>query len=131
MRRLPIACLLLASALGVIGPSAVAAGRSQGNVLLQPSDASGNDVPGPGYYDIGASPGSRTRLYALVGNTSQRKAVVRVMPVDAQSGVYGGVSYGLPQQRRKYVGTWITLSRTAIQLLPGRAVVVPFTVHVP
>jgi hypothetical protein len=53
------------------------------------------------------------------------------VPVDATSGVYGGISYDLPQQRHTLVGAWIHLSRTWVNLPPKRGRVVPFTLHAP
>lgn len=100
-------------------------------VVLQPSDDKGNAVPGSGYFQITAAPGSRSQLYALVGNGGGTRFTAAVVPVDAKSGVYGGISYNLPQQRRKHVGSWLKLSVNKVAVHPGRAALVPFTVHVP
>lgn len=102
-----------------------------GKVVLQPADRDGNEIPGPGYFAITAAPGSSTQLYALVGNVGTSRFTVSLVPVDAKSGVYGGVSYNLPQQKRKKVGSWMALSSSRVVVHPGRAAVVGFTVHVP
>jgi hypothetical protein len=104
---------------------------SAGQVILQPSDQAGNQIPGPGYFQITAAPGSSTQLYAIVGNVGKTRFTVSIVPVDARSGVYGGVSYNLPQQKRKRVGAWIALSTSRVVVHPGRASVVAFTVRVP
>jgi hypothetical protein len=100
-------------------------------VVLQPSDAQGNAVAGPGYFQVTANPGTSLTLYALVGNIGQKRATIRLVPVDARSGVYGGISYNLPNQKVKKVGSWVVLSRKKVGLAPGKASVVQFTLRVP
>src|SRR5437588_9484914 len=77
-------------------PYASAAGLPKGGgVGLEPSDAQGNEISDPGYYEVTAAPGSVTTLYALVGNVQKHRVRITMTPVDARSGVYGGVSYDL------------------------------------
>lgn len=102
-----------------------------GKVVLQPCDQQGNIVPGSGYFQINAAAGSSTQLYALVGNVGKKRFTVSVAPVDARSGVYGGISYNLPQQHRTRVGSWLKLSMSTVVVHPGRAALVAFTVQVP
>jgi hypothetical protein len=133
-RLAPIALCLSAIAL-FNAPTASFAndsfGLPPGKVVLQPADAQGNEVPGPGYFEVTANAGSSAQLYALVGNVGKKKMTVSIVPVDAKSGVYGGVSYGLPQQHRKHVGAWLKLSMSRVLIHPGRAAVVPFSLSVP
>lgn len=120
---------LLAGSLATTG-SAYAAGPT-GGVVVQPSDSQGNPLSGPGYFEVTAAPGSSLQLYALVGNVGQKQTTIRLAAVDATSGLYGGVSYKLPQQKRKLVGAWITLSTAKVTVRPGKGTLVPFAVHVP
>jgi hypothetical protein len=102
-----------------------------GDVVLQPSDATGNPISDPGYFQVTAGSGSSTTLYALVGNAGKQNAVVSIVPVDARSGVYGGISYNLPQQHSKHVGKWIKLSTGRVAVRPGRAAIERVTINVP
>jgi hypothetical protein len=100
-------------------------------VVLTPSDSQGNELEGSGYFEVTAAPGSTTTLYALVGNVQHRKVGINLVPVDARSGVYGGVSYDLPERRRKMVGAWMALSTPNVRLGPRKATVVTVTLRVP
>lgn len=111
--------------------SAWAAGVNSPRVELLPSDAHGNPIAGQSYYHIKARPGKTVHEYAKVGNTGTRAGLVSLVPVDAESALYGGVSYRLPGQQRRQVGGWTKMQRTKVWLRPGRSVVVPFTVHLP
>jgi hypothetical protein len=102
-----------------------------GGVVLTPSDSRGNELNGSGYFEVTAVPGSTTTLYALVGNVQHHKVGIDITPVDARSGVYGGVSYDLPQQRHAAVGAWIATSLKRVALAPQKATVVTLTLHVP
>ncbi|MBV9282121.1 MAG: hypothetical protein JOZ41_18735 [Chloroflexi bacterium] len=134
--RIPKAAIVVLLCVADLWPARAGAGPIRAaetpvRVVLQPSDARGNPVPGPGYYQVTAGSGTTLTLDALVGNLGPRAATVLLAPVDTRSGVYGGISYDLPEQRRRRVGSWITLSRTGVHLRPGKAIVVPFTLHVP
>lgn len=124
------ACLVLCmQATGIQARSLGA--LTQGNVVLQPADVHGNEIDQPGYFEITASPGSSTTLYALVGSIAKKQLSISIAPVDARSGVYGGVSYNLPTQHRKSVGSWVHISRDKVKVQPGKAALVPFAVDVP
>jgi hypothetical protein len=112
-------------------PSPADAAGAGANITLRPSDAQGNVVSGPGYFDFTAAPGSLTTLYALVGNEGGQAGTAKVIPVDARSGVFGGISYNLPQQSRHGVGAWVKLPGSTFPLDPSKGVVVPFTVKIP
>lgn len=132
-KRLIPLVLALPLFLGSVPTRGLAAGTTPpaGDVVLQPSDSSGNPISTPGYFQITAAGGSSTTLYALVGNAGKQSSVVSVVPVDARSGVYGGISYNLPQQRSTHVGRWIRLSAGRIAVRPGRAGIERITVNVP
>ncbi len=131
--RIGLSAALLAVACFCSGPTASFSAGSSGlsDVLLQPSDQSGNTISEPGYYRIILGPGQTDQLYALVGNTKTTAETIRVSAVDAKSGVYGGVSYNLPQQRRSRVGAWVGLSRAQVRLPSQRGTTVAFSVRVP
>lgn len=128
-----VSLLVLAGLLGLgsISGHALAAGAAGGGVVLTPCDAQGNEIETPGYFEISGAPGSTTQLYALVGNIQRVTVSISLTPVDARSGVYGGISYGLPQEPRKHVGAWIALSTTWVKLPSRKAKVVDLTVRIP
>jgi hypothetical protein len=116
---------------GLSGAQGVHAAGPTGGIVLQPADAHGNRVAGPGYFQLTATPGSTQQLYVVVGNVGQRTSTITLAPVDATSGLYGGVSYNLPQQARRQVGSWVGLSRTRVAARPGKGALVSFSLHVP
>src|SRR5947209_7712418 len=85
-------------------------------VVLRPSDAHGNVVSELGYFMVAAMPGTTLHEYVLVGNESRKRTNVSVVPVDAVSGEYGGVSYNLSYQPRLTVGKWVHLPQTSLQI---------------
>jgi len=102
-----------------------------GGVVLAPSDSQGNEIDGSGYFEVTVAAGSTATVYGIVGNVQHQRVAISVVPVDARSGVYGGVSYNLPQQRRKAVGAWMSVSTSKVALDPRKAMVLSVTVHVP
>jgi hypothetical protein len=80
---------------------------------------------------VRAHAGTTVQLYAFVANKGHISAGIDLVPVDATSGVYGAISYDLPEQRRKRVGAWVDLSRRWVWLRPDRGTVVPFSLHIP
>jgi len=137
MTRIPvksITLMLVALTLSLAGAPAVqalAAGTSCGGVVLTPSDDQGNEITSPGYFEVSGAPGASVQLYALVGNIQSVTVKLSLVPVDATSGVYGGISYNLPKQPRKHVGAWVTLSSQGFRLPPQKARVVSIIVHIP
>lgn len=111
--------------------ASLAAGETGLPVVIHPSDINGNETSGPGYFELTATPGSTTKLYALVGNKSHQKAVVSIVPVDGGTGVYGGITAKLSSDPRRVVGSWIHLLVHRVKLDPYKAQVVSFTLHVP
>lgn len=126
---------LLASLLWALiqepGVTAAAGTQVVPPVILQPSDAQGKPTPGESYYQVTVAAGTTLQLYALVGNKGRKTATVRLAAVDVKSGVYGALSYNLPQQKRKATGSWVTLSKSKVQLPPNSGVPVAFSLRVP
>lgn len=129
LRVARVAIVCISTVLALAGSASAA--NLTAPVTLRPSDATGNTVTGPGYYDIESRPGGVTRLYAVVANPGRTRVRVRVAPVDARSGEYGAVSYDLPAQPRRQVGRWIRLQRGVLPLNARQGAVVPFLVRVP
>lgn len=108
-----------------------AAGATGLPVVVRPCDASGNQLDGPGYFQVTAAAGSTTHLYALIGNKSSQKAVVSILPVDAATGINGGVTARSASQPQHLVGTWLHLSATRVSLGANRAQVIDVMLTVP
>lgn len=132
LRQLSLLSLMLVACVPFASRGiAFAAGATGLPVIVRPADAQGNELNGPGYFVVTARPGSTTHLYALVGNRSQQKAVVSIVPVDAATGVYGGVTAQLASQPRHRVGAWIHISTRKVKLGPDKGQIVPFALKVP
>jgi len=130
-RAVLLVCGLLLGATVLPARTSYAAGPPQIPVLLRPSDARAGEVSGPGYFAVSADPGATVQLYAFVANKGRVRAGIDLVPVDATSGVYGAISYNLPEQRRTRVGAWVHLSRRWVQLGSNRGTVVAFSLHIP
>lgn len=126
-----LSLVAIASVVPASSSAAFAAGATGLPVIVRPSDVNGNELAGPGYFVVKAKPGSTTHLYALLGNKSNQRAVVSFVPVDAATGVYGGVTARLATQPRRMVGAWLHVSKHKVALGPNRGQVVPFTLSVP
>ncbi len=126
-----LSLLALASVVPASSGAVFAAGATGLPVIVRPCDVNGNELNGPGYFVVKAKPGSTTHLYALVGNKSNQRAVVSLVPVDAATGVYGGVTAQLASQPRRTVGAWLRVSAHKVKLGPNKGRVVPFTLNVP
>jgi hypothetical protein len=100
-------------------------------IRLTPSNSRGAPVAGPGYFRLTARPGTTVALYASLGNEDSLAGSVQIVPVDAQSAVYGGISYDLPQQKRSAVGSWIQPAESSVIVAPHHSVVVPILLHIP
>ena len=130
MRLISLAVGITSFLLTLPGP-VFAAGETGLPVVVRPCDAGGTELSGPGYFTVTAAAGSTTQLYALVGNRSHENAIVSIAPVDAATGVYGGVTARLASQPRRRVGSWIHLPTRKVTLGPNKGEVVPFRLHVP
>jgi hypothetical protein len=127
VRALLAAVVLSAFTVGM----AQAAGPLQTPVTVYPSDAQGNRIEHPGYWVVSAAPGSTTKLYAVVGDVSHHAATIRVLAVDAADGLFGGISYDLPNAPRRAVGAWVRLPAGKVSVDSEKGAVVPFTLVVP
>lgn len=126
-----LSILAIASVVPASSDAVFAAGATGLPVIIRPSDSHGIQLNGPGYFVIKARPGSTTHLYALVGNKSQQQTVVSLVPVDAATGVYGGVTARLASQPRRLVGSWLRIPTHKLKLGAGKGELVPFTLSVP
>jgi hypothetical protein len=132
LKRLAILAPILALLSSLALPAtSEAAGWHAVPVLLHPSDTQGNLLSDQPYFQVSAHAGATVTLYAFVGNKGHKQAGIQLVPVDATSGLYGAVSYDLPEQKRRMVGAWIHLSHSWVSLGANRGTVIPFSVHVP
>jgi hypothetical protein len=95
---------------------------------LEPASSSSQPT---GYFVISANPGDQVKESALLRNLTKDTIVVSLAAVDGSTGLYGGVTYGLPTDTAKHVGTWISFAQTQVTLKPDDSVEIPFTVNVP
>lgn len=119
---------LVAGALMLLLAGPVFADDSSVSFSLEPASPSSQSS---GYFIISGSPGRQVKESAALRNLTQQTITVSLAAVDGAAGQFGGVTYGMPQDPVKQVGTWISLDQTQVVLKPGDAVEVPFTVSVP
>ncbi|MDO8735715.1 MAG: DUF916 domain-containing protein [Thermoleophilia bacterium] len=84
-----------------------------------------------GYFVINSSSGTTVTETLRLRNDSDAPIRLRIQSVDATTGPYGGISYGLPAEPVKNVGTWTSLPASEIDLAPRETKNVPLTVTVP
>jgi hypothetical protein len=118
-------------ALGLAPAMTHAASAPAAAVALNPADAQGAALTGPGYFTLTAAPGSTTQLYAMVGNTGPIAGAIKVRAVDGTTASKGGISFAMPWSKRTGVGVWTHLSTGLVQLDASQAKLFPFTVTVP
>lgn len=126
--RLCLLPALLAALAAVAGPAAGEEGAM--DFTVDPAPRSSLDPEG-GYFRISAGPGETVEQAVVLRNLSQRPIELRVAAVDAATGSYGGVSYGLPGAARERVGKWISFEQQTVRLGADAAARVSFTVAVP
>jgi hypothetical protein len=139
MRYLRTLTLASVTALAVLGsstlaaPAVRAAGSPPGSVpvALFPSDAQGNRLPGPGWWTETAAAGTTLDLYAAVGNPGTKKVAFQLAPTDTATSTFGGIAYSLANQPLRATGKWVRLPGTRYSIKPDKALIIPFTVHVP
>jgi hypothetical protein len=95
---------------------------------LEPSSPSSHPS---GYFIISGTPGQAVKDSVVMRNLTEQTITVSLAAVDGATGLYGGITYGLPTDPVKNVGSWITLSQTTVTLKPLDMVQIPFTVNVP
>ncbi len=84
-----------------------------------------------GYFVINASPGSSVTEILRLTNESSAPIRLSIKTVDATTGPYGGVSYGLPSDPVVNVGTWVSLPANAVDLAPREVKTIPVNIKVP
>ena len=125
-RALTLGGVLLASA----AQPAIAGAQEEPRFLVAPGRGA-ETAPGGGYFLLHAEPGQTVEQSIGLRNDSEDPIDLRLVPVDATTGPLGGVSYGLEQEDRHAVGTWIRLDRDKLILSPGASKTIPFSVSIP
>ena len=98
--------------------------------VVEPASGSETPVDG-GYFLLAARPGQSLEQSLALRNDSNRRLFLRLAAVDATTGPYGGVSYGLGSESPSRMGTWIALDETSINLGPGDSEFVTFKIDIP
>lgn len=84
-----------------------------------------------GYFIIHTAPGETFTETLRLRNDSDAPLTLSMMSVDASTGPYGGISYGLPGDPVKKVGTWISLPANEVALAPREEIIIPVVIKVP
>lgn len=84
-----------------------------------------------GYFLVNASPGETATETLSLRNDSGASLGLRIMSVDATTGLYGGISYGLPGDPVTGVGTWTSLPISEIDLPPYEQKNIPVSIKIP
>jgi len=125
-RALTLGGVLLAAA----AQPGLAGAQEEPRFLVAPGRGA-QTAPGGGYFLLDAQPGHTVEQSIGVRNDSESPIDLRLVPVDATTGPLGGVSYGLEQEDRRAVGTWIQLERDKVTLDPGASKTIPFSISIP
>lgn len=125
-RALTLGGVLLAAA----AQPGLARAQEEPRFLVAPGRGA-ETAPGGGYFLLEAEPGHTVEQSIGLRNDSEEPIELRLVPVDATTGPLGGVSYGLEQEDRQAVGTWIQLERDKLILAPGASKTIPFSVSIP
>lgn len=84
-----------------------------------------------GYFIFAAKPGSTVHGEVRVVDVGTAGGRTSLYAVDATTGQTSGAVYRSRRERRRQVGRWIKLRKSAIELRPGQSQVVPFIARVP
>jgi hypothetical protein len=125
----PVLLLSLVAA-ALILPGAASAAEPVPDFTVEPAPGS-SLAPAGGYFRLVAKPRDTATQALVVRNTSNRPIEIRLAAVDARTAAYGGVSYGLPAEATKGVGTWISLQTERLRLRARESAKVLFSVAVP
>ena len=128
LKRSLVPLVLVAGALMLLLSGPAFGADSSVSFSLEPASPSSQPS---GYFVISGTPGQQVKQSAVLRNLTQQTITVSLAAVDGSTGLYGGVTYGMPEDPAKTVGAWISLDQTQVVLKPGDAVEVPFTVSVP
>jgi hypothetical protein len=94
-------------------------------------------IPGPnaatkdGYFWVSAAPGTSVDQPLFLSNDGAKAIRLRLAAVDGTTGSFGGVSYGLPGDPTKGVGTWVHPDKTEIDLAPRSSTTVTLHIDTP
>jgi hypothetical protein len=140
VRRLHVlasALVLAATLLGAAGiswlhhsGSTVLAAANAVPIAVLPAGPGGMPRAGAGYFTVTAKPGQTVHEYALILNRTRARPLVAVAPVDAYRST-SGLTYGLPGDARRGVGSWLHLSSDAFRVPPAGRRLVNLSLHVP
>jgi hypothetical protein len=97
---------------------------------LQTVSANPAEKPAP-YFVFEQTAGGLIEGQVQVKNTSLETGTVRLYAVDAATGNTSGIVYGLGDDPKSQVGTWVKLAVEELTLASGESEMVPFTVAVP
>jgi|SRR5581483_6094399 len=124
-RRLVLFLLCLA----VAAPAAATAGRPllHGSHFVMRAEGAHQHN---GYFVYTAKPGALLHGLLRITNVGDKSGATPVYAADATTGSTTGVVY-LTNTTPRGVGRWIHFGSTSVAPQPGRAVIVPFTIHVP
>lgn len=126
--RAPLVVVLGLLLLAAPGPVAA----QEGGIEFVAEPAPGSETAeGGGYFLIPTEPGVKVVQSLALRNDSNKRLALRLAGVDATTGPFGGVSYGLENEQATRVGAWISLERTSVTLAPGESEIVDFEVEVP
>jgi len=126
-----LALLLVAVGLLVVATGWPLAAQEGGiNFVVEPAPGS-QTAEGGGYFVIPIKPGVKVVQSLALRNDSGKPLALRLAAVDAATGPFGGVSYGLEDEPATKMGAWISLERTSVTLAPGESKIVGFELEVP
>jgi hypothetical protein len=129
-RALGLAVLLTAIAIGLFVP-ALATAEVNPDMPFSVAPAPGNPSADKGYFVIDASPGQTVNELLRIRNDAAKSISVSLVSLDGGAGALGGLTFGLPGDQLKAIGTWVRLSEHKLRLAPHQTIDVPFTVTVP
>jgi hypothetical protein len=124
-RRWLAALVAVVALAGFVGPAAPASAAGPTFALKPATQAK------LGYFVLAGQPGSTLRGKVEVINVGSKSGKTSLYAVDATTGQTSGAVYRSKGEPRPGVGGWIKLGKTSLELNPGQAQVVPFTVQVP
>ena len=110
-------------------PAAHAA-NEPGAFSARPSPAAPQDKAGT-YFRLHVEAGTDRRQSVLIENLSKQNKHLLVSAVDGLTGTTSGSVYANRDVPRQAAGSWITVPLKSIDLPAGKAMRVPFALHVP
>jgi hypothetical protein len=98
---------------------------------IEPSASSPYGAFLRGYYVYDSLPKTQQFDYVHVYNNGNVSSTLHLSAVDATTGQMSGTVFHSSTDPRHDVGSWITLSRQEITLMPGRGADILFTLKIP